>query len=128
MIKMYKSSASISEVSVDKSYDNPVIWAVTQKGGILEQRLFLRMGELNEYATDGRVYAVDSAVPDETSWVQFAPEQNGGPGTYSSQFEFSILPLGGEIVFWVKMEIPQALEQGNKTDISLAVSYIRHET
>lgn len=126
-VRLFKASGGQGEISFDGSFTNPILWEVSQQGGILERKYFVRMESLlDEYATDCRIYATDGVDEDETSWVTFAFEENGGPGEYQSELNFHI-PLGSEIPVWIRTEVPEAVTLGAKTDVKVEISYIRHE-
>ena len=126
-IRIYKQSSGNSPVSNDDSYSNPLYYEVSPEGGILEQRHFVRMeNQLTEYASNCKIYAIDSSGTDESSWFNFAPDgPEGGPGEYDTEYEF-IVPLGAEIPIWIRVSLPEGLEVDPKDDIKVAIDYIEH--
>ena len=128
-VKIYKLSGGLSEVSSDLSFDNPILWEVSQKGGTLENRFFLRNDEGNTVATNVAITAIDSHGADESDWYSFAlfsfaPDNGGSPGEYVETLDGLTIPENGEIPFWMKIDIPEAIEIGPKTDIRVKVSGI----
>jgi hypothetical protein len=124
-LALYKFSNAQAPISKDGSYSNPVLWEVGENGGVLERKFYLRMDEEGESLTDGELFAIDASGTDESEWYSFAPDSNGGPGTYSDIFNFEI-PLGAEVQVWIKVEVPEAIEVEPKDDLKIAATYIRH--
>lgn len=122
---LYKGPGGVGEISYDGTYSNPILWEVSERGGTLQAKFYLRMQNLNEYCTEGRLFAVDSSGDDETDWYEFAPDVGGSPGTYASEFLFEI-PLGSEVPVWIMVHVPGELEIAPKDDIRVAATYIGH--
>ena len=126
-IAIYKEQGGVGPISYDSSFSNPILWEVAQKGGILEHKYWVKMEDINgEYATNCLIYAVDSEGDDDTSWMQFARDDNGGAGEYVDQLQFDV-PLGSEIPIWIKVDAPTGVDLGPKTDLKVEISYIRHQ-
>lgn len=122
---IYRSSNGQGAVSTSGSYTAPLTFEIAQTGGVLEQRLYLRSDNPStESIADGMLFARDSTLPDESSWVGFAEDINGAAGIYDTQFTFNI-GLGEELPFWIKLDVPQGQEQGTKVDISLVTRHVR---
>lgn len=126
---LYKLSGARSQVSSDLSYDNPILWEASTRGGTLENRYYLRNDTEGTYATNVRISALDASGADESDWYSFAlfsfaPDNGGSPGEYSESIEDLTVPDGGEVPFWIKVEIPQAVEVGPKTDIRVHITGI----
>lgn len=125
---IFESSGGVGQVSQNGELTNPLIFSVSQQeGGILEQRLYLRSDNpLVEGFEDGRIYARDATLPDESVWITFAPDVNGAAGDYASSMTFSI-PIGQELPFWIRLDVPEAQEIQVKTDISIVTDYVTVE-
>jgi hypothetical protein len=124
-LNIYENSGGISAISKDGTYTNPFSFFMSQEGGIMEQRFYLRAENPPEEAfEDGLIYATDSTAPDERFWIQFAPDVNGSAGVYADTYEFTV-PLGQELPFWIKVNVPSGQEQGIKTDVKIQVSYVQ---
>lgn len=124
-LELYKLSGGYAKFSRDLSYSNPILWAASSQGGVLEAKYFLRMENSNEYCTAGKIFAVDTAGEDESSWFSFAPDEAGGPGSYQDSMEFEI-PLGGEVPVWIRVSLPDGIEQEPKDDIKVTATYLLH--
>ena len=124
-LRIYKESDGVGPISYDNTYSNPILYEVSPDGGILEKRYYIRMeNQLTQYATNCRIYAIDASGTDDTDWFSFAPDgPEGGPGTYSSEYNF-IVPLGAEIPIWIRVTVPDGLEIEPKDDVSIAIDYI----
>lgn len=123
---IYKLTDGQAAFSNDHTFSNPILWESSTGGGVLEQRVYLRMEDANtQYLTEGRLFAIDSSGIDESGWFSFAPDEGGGPGTYESEFLFEI-PLGSEIPVWIRVEIPEALEEEPKDDIRISATWLEH--
>lgn len=126
---LYKLSGGHGEISSDLSYDNPILWEASNKGGVLENRYYLRNDAAGTYSTNVQISAIDASGADESDWYKFAlfsfaPDNGGSPGEYVQTLEGITVPDGGEVPFWIKVEIPQAVEVGTKTDIRVRVTGI----
>lgn len=130
-VMIYKLSGAQSLVSHDDSFTNPIMWEVTPTGGTFEKVFYLRNDTAGTYATDIKVSAADSAGADESDWYKFssfsfAPDAGGSPGEYVAELSVPELTSTGEYPFWIKIEVPEAIETGPKTDISVKVNAIIH--
>ena len=124
-LNIYESSGGQGPISKDASFTNPFLFSMSQDGGILEQRFYLRSDDpYNESFTDCRIFAIDSAIPDESFWVEFAPDENGGAGIYASEYNF-VVPLTQELPFWLKLDVPGGQEQQIKVDVKVQVTYVQ---
>lgn len=126
-LHIYETSGGLGGISQNGEMSNPITFSVSQQGAILEQRFYLRSD--NPYVEgfeDGIIYAKDSTLPDESAWVQFAPDVNGAAGPYATTMNFTI-PVGQELPFWIKVDVPEAQEIQIKTDISIVTDYVTVE-
>lgn len=124
-LNIYESSNGLGAISKDESYTNPFLFSMAQEGGTLEQRFYFRSDDsLNESFTDCRIYATDSSLPDESFWVEFAPDENGSAGLYDSEYNFT-LPIGQELPFWLRLDVPSGQPQQIKVDVKIQVTYVQ---
>lgn len=124
-LQVYETSGGVSAISKDGSYTNPFQFSMSQDGGILEQRFYLRSDNTyNESFESGILFATDSALPDETFWIEFAHDENGGAGIYGPQLDF-VLPVGQELPFWLKIDVPGGQEQQIKVDLKIQATYVQ---
>lgn len=127
-LRIFKSSGGLGAISQNGELTNPLIFSVSQEdGAILEQRLYLRADNPSiEGFEDGIIYVRDATLPDESSWVMFAPDVNGAAGKYVAAMQF-VIPVGQELPFWIKVQVPQAQEVQVKTDLSIVTDYVTVE-
>jgi len=126
-VVLTKFEGGASPFTFDGTYTNAVTWVVTPAGGVLTAKYWLSMEDPNaEYCTGGNLYATDAEGNDESSWFTFAPDENGEPGEFASSLEFE-LDLGEEIPVWIRVTVPEGVEEDARTDISISMSYIRLE-
>jgi hypothetical protein len=115
-----------SQLSQDGSLTSPVIFKVPPTGGVREVQLWLRhdelSGELVESSYDVTVLGGDDFSPDNSSWVEIAPDVAGVAGTYAASYAVGDI-LGGDIVpFWVRLTVPNTPETGVRRDIYLKIT------
>jgi len=124
-VGLFKLTGGAAEFSSDGTYTNPLLWEVSPDGGTLEAKYYLRMEDtFGEYCTGGTMWANDTDLTtDETSWITFAEDVGGGPGTYGPTFSFEI-PLGSEVPVWINVNVPSGVELGVKTDLRISTSAI----
>lgn len=126
-LRLTKFGDGHGEISYDGSFESPAKWMATAAGGKLEAKYFLSMEDpYLEYASNGRLYATDASGEDESHWFKFAPDVNGAPGTYLSEFLFH-LDFGDEVPVWIMVDVPAGVDEDTRQDISIAASYIRLE-
>lgn len=128
-LRLYKLSGGRSEVSDDLSYSNPIFWEASTRGGTLENVYYLRNDTGDVFATNVQITAIDASGADESDWYKFALfsfalDNGGSPGEYVEMLEGITVPMNGEVPFWIKVVIPEAVEVGTKTDIRVRVTGI----
>lgn len=124
-LKISKNSALTDIVSTDNT--NPITTEHPISGSSVEQKLWL----FNDNSPTGKRYEnitidpIDQSAPDESTWVQLAPDNAGVAGTYlaagAALSMANISDLTGK-PFWVKVTTPSVADSQNKQDIKLQVS------
>lgn len=131
-VNLYKLSANGAEasdsgqVSYDDSLSNPIVWESTQKGGVLEHRLYVRNDDSGISSTDITIEALYSTENSDYATFLFANDVGGSPDDYVEKLEIESIPEGEEKVIWIKATIDQAVEIGLKSDIKINVKAIIH--
>ena len=69
------------------------------------------------------IKAKDTSGTDESSWVQFAPDNSGTAGSYSSTLNMANISDNNVAKpFWVRVTNPSGTVALNKTDLSIEVT------
>lgn len=126
-LRIFTGSGGIGAISQGGSLTTPLTFSISPTGGTLEQRLYMRSDQpILEGFNDGRIYAVDGTLPDESVWISFAQDENGAAGQYLPVLDFTI-PVGQELPFWIRLNVPSGQEIQTKTDISIKTEYVTVE-
>ena len=124
-LNIYENSGGQTPISKDATYTNPFLYSISQDGGVAEQRFYFRSDDpFNEAFEDCVIFSIDSSNPDESFWFEFAPDVNGAAGTYASDYHFTV-PVGQELPFWIKIDVPGGQEQQIKVDVKIQVTYVQ---
>ena len=69
------------------------------------------------------VSAIDTTGTNEANWMQFAPDDNGTPGTFSNTLNMAnISDNNVGKAFWVKVTSASVTDSQNKTDLSIRIT------
>jgi hypothetical protein len=116
-------------VSQSGSQSSPIIFKLPPEGGVREVQLWLRHDELSgEFAQSSynvELSGGDDFPPDNSDWLEFAPDVAGSPGTYSSSLAVGDV-LGGQVYpFWMRLSVPNTPETGVREDVYIRLTSSR---
>ena len=121
MIRISKN-AGLTDVVTDL---NPISTEHPVTGSAVEVRLWLFNDNADKRYTGVSVQPTDDDAPDDSTWVQLAPDNDGEPGTYlAGGAALSMADIDDSDVgtpFWARITTPVVPDTVNKTDIKLKV-------
>lgn len=124
MLAIYTSLAA-AEVSTDGSYSNPLKWFVPLAGSTQTTQLFMKSDSTTSEAFSNIVVSCqDTQTPDESSWFQFATDNNGAPNAFTTgRLSLGSLAFGSSLPFWVQLQVPAQTNYGSLNRFRVFVNY-----
>ncbi|MBW7475965.1 hypothetical protein K0T92_14560 [Paenibacillus oenotherae] len=116
-------NAGLTDIVADA---NPITTEHPITGSAVEVRLWLFNDSANKRYTTIALQPTDITSPDDSGWVQLAPDVAGVPGAYLaggaalSMADISDSGIGKP--YWVKVTTPSVADSQNKADIKLTVT------
>lgn len=121
MIKISKNAGLTDIVSES----NPIATEHPITGSTVEVQLWLFNDDSTKRYANISIVPADDISPDDTDWVQLAPDNNGSPGDYlaggASLTMADIADSGVGKAFWARITTPELPDTINKSDIKLTV-------
>lgn len=121
MIKISKDAA-LTDIISDA---NPITTEHPISGSAVEVQLWLFNDDSTKRYTGISIAPTDDLIPDDTDWVQLAPDNNGSPGEYlAGGASLSMADIADSDIgkaFWARITTPELPDTINKSDIKLTV-------
>lgn len=118
-LKFYNDAALTQEITtLTTQHENT--------GMAVEKKVYLGNTVVQYRYENVVISSVDTAIPDETDWIQLAQDSGGSAGTYNPGGDPLVFANVSDNVghpFWIKITTPNIVNPVNKTDLQLRVDY-----
>lgn len=115
-------NATLTDVVTDQ---NPITTEHPITGSAVEVQLWLFNDNAAKQYKMITIKPTDNVTPDESTWIQLAPDNAGVPGTYlAGGASLPMADISDSNVgkpFWAKVTTPPLPDSINKSDIKLTV-------
>lgn len=128
-LKISKNPSLTDIVSSDQS--NPIVTQCpgtgTESERTREVKLYLFNDDEAYRYENVTITCEDTSGSDESSWITFAPDNSGAPGTYSSTLNMGTINDANQgHAFWMKIVVPDGTPTQNKVDLAIKVSAVEY--
>lgn len=129
-LKLSKDSG-LTDIVSEGTNANPITSQHPITGSTVDQKIYLFNNDATKYYQNVNIDPTDAVGPDESSWVQLAPDNAGVAGAYGAAGAVltmaNIGALGsGDVTgkpFWVRVITPSGQTVRNETSVKLTVNF-----